>query len=58
MLPYRIMALLVDFGCKMVGDLVAHTFDPIFYALGMRTPLSIEASSSGGNEDVHPLHLL
>jgi hypothetical protein len=52
------MALLVDFGCKMMGDRVAHTFDPIFYALGMRTPLSIEASSSGGNEDVHPLHLL
>ena len=44
-----------DFGCGMMGDRGAHTFDPIFYALGMRTPLFIEASSSGGNEDVHPI---
>jgi len=44
-----------DFGSGMMGDRGAHTIDPIFWALKLGAPTSIEATSMGANSDVHPL---
>ena len=44
-----------DFGCGMLGDRGVHTFDPIFWALDLKCPVSVEANCVGGNEDTHPL---
>ncbi|MBN2375169.1 MAG: Gfo/Idh/MocA family oxidoreductase [Sedimentisphaerales bacterium] len=44
-----------DFGCGMMGDRGVHTFDPIFWALDLKYPDSIEATNLGGNEETHPL---
>ena len=44
-----------DFGCGMLGDRGVHTFDPIFWALDLKCPDSVEASYVGGNEETHPL---
>jgi predicted dehydrogenase len=44
-----------DFGSAMMGDRGAHTLDPVFWALKLGAPASIEATSCGGNKDVHPL---
>lgn len=44
-----------DFGCGMLGDRGVHTFDPIFWALDLKCPDSVEASYVGGNEQTHPL---
>ncbi|MFU8847445.1 MAG: Gfo/Idh/MocA family oxidoreductase [Opitutales bacterium] len=44
-----------DFGCGMMGDRGAHTLDPIYSALKLTAPESIEASEIvGGNDEVHP----
>ena len=45
----------LDFGCGMMGDRGAHTLDPVFTALKLRHPISIEATSLGLNSDTHPL---
>lgn len=44
-----------DFGCGMMGDRGAHTLDPIVRALDLGQPVSIEASSMGLTEELHPL---
>lgn len=44
-----------DFGCGMMGDRGAHTFDPIVWALDLGQPTSIDASSTGLTEELHPL---
>lgn len=44
-----------DFGCGMMGDRGAHTFDPIVWALDLGQPVSIEASSTGLTGELHPL---
>jgi predicted dehydrogenase len=44
-----------DFGCGMMGDRGAHTLDPIFGALKLTPPTSIEATSCGNTSEVHPL---
>ena len=44
-----------DFGCGMMGDRGAHTFDPIFWALKLAAPTSVEATSCGNTPEVHPL---
>ncbi len=44
-----------DFGCGMMGDRGAHTFDPIFWALDLRHPTSIEGSSTDLNDETHPI---
>lgn len=44
-----------DFGSGMMGDRGAHTLDPVFWALNLGAPKSVEATSMGGNEDTHPL---
>jgi predicted dehydrogenase len=44
-----------DFGCGMMGDRGAHTLDPVFSALKLGAPTSIEGSGIvGGNDEVHP----
>jgi predicted dehydrogenase len=44
-----------DFGCGMMGDRGAHTLDPVFWALKLGAPTSIEATSCGNTKEVHPL---
>lgn len=44
-----------DFGNGMMGDRGAHTLDSVFSVLGERMPHSIEATSCGLNNDIHPL---
>ena len=44
-----------DFGCGMMGDRGAHTLDPVFWALKLTAPTSVEATSTGLTADVHPL---
>ncbi len=44
-----------DFGVGMMGDRGAHTLDPVFWALKLTPPTSIEATSLGLNDDTHPL---
>jgi len=44
-----------DFGSGMMGDRGAHTLDPVFWALKLTAPTSIEATSMGMNDQTHPL---
>jgi len=44
-----------DFGNGMMGDRGAHTLDPVFWALKLTQPTSVEATSLGLNPDTHPL---
>lgn len=44
-----------DFGSGMMGDRGVHTFDSIFWSLDLKYPLSVEATSVGGNDETHPL---
>jgi len=44
-----------DFGTGVLGDIGCHQFDPIFRALKLGYPTSVEACSSGVNEETAPL---
>ncbi|HIJ51866.1 MAG TPA: Gfo/Idh/MocA family oxidoreductase [Planctomycetes bacterium] len=44
-----------DFGCGMMGDRGAHTLDPVFWALKLGHPTSVEATSLDLNPDTHPV---
>jgi len=44
-----------DFGTGALGDIGCHTFDPVFRALKLGPPLSVEASSTRVNEEMYPL---
>jgi predicted dehydrogenase len=44
-----------DFGSGMMGDRGAHTLDPVFAALKLCPPSSIDATSCGNTPEVHPL---
>ena len=44
-----------DFGCGMMGDRGAHTLDPVFAALKLCPPTTIDATSCGNTREVHPL---
>lgn len=44
-----------DFGCGMMGDRGAHTLDPVVFALKLGPPLTVDATSCGNTEEVHPL---
>ncbi len=44
-----------DFGCGMMGDRGAHSLDSVFWALRLGAPTSIDATSCGATEEVHPL---
>ena len=43
-----------DFGTGALGDIGCHAFDPVFRALKLGQPLSVEASSSRVNEETYP----
>jgi len=44
-----------DFGTGALGDIGCHAFDPVFRALKLGAPLSVEASSSRANGETYPL---
>jgi predicted dehydrogenase len=44
-----------DFGTGALGDIGCHSFDPVFRALKLGHPLSVEASSSRVNTETYPL---
>ena len=44
-----------DFGTGVLGDIGCHQFAPIFRALKLSYPISVEACSSGVNEETAPL---
>ena len=44
-----------DFGCGMMGDRGAHSLDPVYWAMKLTPPLSIEATTCGNTPEVHPL---
>ena len=44
-----------DFGTGALGDIGCHSFDPVFRALKLGQPLSVQASSSRVNEETYPL---
>ncbi|HEY0456766.1 MAG TPA: Gfo/Idh/MocA family oxidoreductase [Verrucomicrobiae bacterium] len=44
-----------DFGTGALGDIGCHTFDPIFRALKLGHPTSVEASSTRVNKETYPL---
>ncbi|MGC8744381.1 MAG: Gfo/Idh/MocA family protein [Verrucomicrobiia bacterium] len=44
-----------DFGTGALGDIGCHAFDPVFRALKLGQPLTVEASSSRVNEETYPL---
>jgi len=44
-----------DFGCGMMGDRGAHTLDPVFYALELGAPETVEATSLAGGGETHPV---
>ncbi|MBP7949332.1 MAG: Gfo/Idh/MocA family oxidoreductase [Verrucomicrobiales bacterium] len=44
-----------DFGTGALGDIGCHSFDPIFRALKLGPPTSVEASSTRVNEETYPL---
>jgi predicted dehydrogenase len=44
-----------DFGTGALGDIGCHAFDPIFRALKLGAPTSVQASSSRVNQETYPL---
>ncbi|MCL5098116.1 MAG: Gfo/Idh/MocA family oxidoreductase [Candidatus Omnitrophica bacterium] len=44
-----------DFGTGALGDIGCHAFDPVFRALKLGQPTSVEASSTRVNEETFPL---
>jgi predicted dehydrogenase len=44
-----------DFGTGALGDIGCHTFAPIFRALSLGPPLTVQASSTRVNEETYPL---
>jgi len=43
-----------DFGSGALGDFGCHILDPVFTALGIRSPVSIEAQNDGTTSEVWP----
>lgn len=44
-----------DFGTGALGDIACHFFDPVFRALKLGAPLTVEASSTRVNEETYPV---
>jgi predicted dehydrogenase len=44
-----------DFGTGALGDIGCHSFDPVFRALKLGPPTSVEASSTRVNQETYPL---
>lgn len=45
-----------DFGGGALGDFGCHILDPVFTALDLTAPLSIQAKNSGVNDQIWPTH--
>ena len=45
-----------DFGTGALGDMACHNMDPIFWALDLKYPTSVEASTSVFNKDWKPVN--
>ncbi len=45
----------LDFGSSMMGDRGAHTLDPLFWALKLTAPTSVEANAMGQTDETHAL---
>jgi predicted dehydrogenase len=45
-----------DFGGGALGDFGCHILDPVFTALDLTSPLSVQAKNSGVNDQVWPTH--
>ncbi len=43
-----------DFGGGAIGDFACHILDPVFTALGLRSPLTVAADNSGINRQIWP----
>jgi len=43
-----------DFGCGALGDMGCHMMDAPFWALDLKYPTSVEATSEGGNDETAP----
>ncbi len=43
-----------DFGGGAMGDFGCHILDPVFTALGLNAPLTVQANNSGINEQIWP----
>lgn len=44
-----------DFGCGMMGDRGAHTLDPVYWALKLGAPESVEGNSTDLNPETYPI---
>ena len=44
-----------DFGCGALGDMGCHGLDPIFRAMKLKYPISVQAVSSLVNQETYPL---
>jgi predicted dehydrogenase len=44
-----------DFGTGALGDIGCHSLDPVFRALKLGHPVSVEAASTRGNKETYPL---
>ena len=44
-----------DFGCGALGDMACHVIDPVFWALKLKYPTSVEACASKVNDETFPL---
>jgi hypothetical protein len=47
-----------DFGSSMMGDRGVHTIDPIYWALDLGNPISIDGNATDINPDTHPIACL
>ncbi len=47
-----------DFGTGAIGDMACHNLDPAFWALDLGSPISVEASCSGLNNETVPFGAL
>lgn len=47
-----------DFGSGMMGDRGAHTIDPIFWALDLHAPTTVEGYATDVNPETHPVSCL
>ncbi len=45
----------LDFGCGSLGDMGCHIFDPVFRALKLKYPTSVQAVSTLVNQETYPL---
>lgn len=48
----------IDFGSGMMGDRGAHTFDPIFWALDLGQPTTVEGNATDLNPETHAIACL